>query len=251
MTDEALVGTDATPTGPTKPVKPGRRRGFVLFLRDILFILLAALVISFLIKTFLIRSFYIPSGSMENTLQINDRVIVSLLTPGVTPLAHGDVVVFTDPGGWLTSEDTTPATPSSPVNSALAFIGLVPPDDNDHLIKRVIGLPGDKVRCCNALGQLTVNGVPIDEPYILLPPGEKQSDRYEFNITVPKGDIWVMGDHRYDSADSAFHEANHDATPFVPITDVTGKAFVISWPASRWAWLGNYPVVFADVPKPK
>jgi signal peptidase I len=242
MTDEVLVGDEATPT------KPRRRRGWVLFLRDILFILLAALVISFVIKTFLIRSFYIPSGSMENTLQINDRVIVSLLTPSAVPLKRGDVVVFTDPGGWLSTEDTVPAAPSNPINSALAFIGLVPPDDNDHLIKRVIGLPGDNVRCCNAVGQLTINGVPIDEPYILLPPGDKQADRYQFNVTVPKGDIWVMGDNRWNSADSAFHEANHDATPFVPISDVTGSAFVISWPASRWTWLGNYPVVFADVP---
>src|ERR1700710_13498 len=132
MTDEALVGSEATPP------KQRRRRGFALFLRDILFILLAAIVISFLIKTFLIRSFYIPSGSMENTLQINDRVIVSLLTPGAVALKHGDVVVFTDPGGWLTSEETAPVAPSNPINSALAFIGLVPPDDNDHLIKRVI-----------------------------------------------------------------------------------------------------------------
>ncbi len=242
MTDEALVGDEATPQ------KPRRRRGLLLFLRDILFILLAALVISFLIKTFLIRSFYIPSGSMEDTLQINDRVIVSLLTPSVNALKRGDVVVFTDPGGWLTDEGTTTTGSTSPLNAALAFVGLVPPDDNDHLIKRVIGLPGDKVKCCNAVGQLTINGVPIDEPYIKLPSGEKQSDRFEFSITVPKGDVWVMGDNRWDSADSAYHEANHDATPFVPISDVTGQAFVISWPASRWAWLGSYPLVFADVP---
>jgi signal peptidase I len=227
-----------------------RRRSVWLFFRDILFILLAALIISFLIKTFLIRSFYIPSGSMENTLQVNDRVIVSLLTPGMTPLQRGDVVVFSDPGGWLVSEPVT-SVASSPLNDILAFIGLAAPADNDHLIKRVIGLPGDHLKCCNALGQMTVNGVPLDEPYINLPAGLTKSDPYTFDVTVPKGDIWVMGDNRDESADSAYHSSRHDTSPFVPIRDVTGQAVVISWPFSRWTFLGNYPVVFQDVPKSK
>ncbi|HEY1529862.1 MAG TPA: signal peptidase I [Galbitalea sp.] len=227
-----------------------RRRSVFLFFRDILFILLAALVISFLIKTFLIRSFFIPSGSMENTLQVNDRVIVSLLTPELSPLHHGDVVVFSDPGGWLVSEPSAPVT-SSPINDILAFVGLAAPSDNDHLIKRVIGLPGDKVKCCNALGQLTVNGTPLDEPYINLPAGVTKSDPYDFSITVPKGDLWVMGDNRDESADSAYHYNRHDATVFVPMRDVTGQAILISWPFTRWTVLGSYPVVFQDVPKSK
>jgi signal peptidase I len=227
-----------------------RRRSVLLFFRDILFILLAALIISFLIKTFLIRSFYIPSGSMENTLQVNDRVIVSLLTPGMTPLTRGDVVVFSDPGGWLVSEPVTKVA-STPLNDVLAFIGLAAPSDNDHLIKRVIGLPGDHLKCCNALGQMTVNGVPLEEPYINLPAGVTKSDPYTFDVTVPKGDIWVMGDNRDESADSAYHSSRHDTSPFVPMRDVTGQAVVISWPFSRWTFLGNYPVVFQDVPKPK
>jgi len=227
-----------------------RRRSVFLFFRDILFILLAAIVISFLIKTFLIRSFYIPSQSMENTLVPNDRVIVSLLTPGLTPLHRGDVVVFEDPGGWLGSEPQI-APQSTPLNDVLAFIGLAAPADNDHLIKRVIGLPGDHVSCCNVLGQLTVNGVPLDEPYIDLPTGVTKSDPYTFSVTVPKGDIWVMGDNRNESADSAYHETRHDTSPFVPLRDVTGQAVLISWPFSRWSFLGNYPVVFQDVPKAK
>jgi signal peptidase I len=224
-----------------------RRRSVWLFFRDILFILLAALVISFLIKTFLIRSFYIPSQSMENTLIPNDRVIVSLLTPELTPLQHGDVVVFSDPGGWLVSEPVTPVA-SSPLNDILAFVGLAAPNDNDHLIKRVIGLPGDHLKCCNALGQMTINGVPLDEPYINLPVGVKKADPYTFDVIVPKGDIWVMGDNRNESADSAYHSTRHDTSPFVPIRDVTGQAILISWPFSRWTFLGNYPVVFQDVP---
>ncbi len=227
-----------------------RRRSVWLFFRDILFILLAALVISFLIKTFLIRSFYIPSQSMESTLIPNDRVIVSLLTPGLTPLQRGDVVVFSDPGGWLDSEPVTPVA-SSALNDILAFVGLAAPNDNDHLIKRVIGLPGDHVKCCNALGQMTVNGVPLDEPYINLPSGINKADPYTFDVVVPSGDIWVMGDNRNESADSAYHSTRHDTSPFVPVRAVTGQAIVISWPFSRWTFLGNYPVVFQDVPKSK
>jgi signal peptidase I len=227
-----------------------RRRSVLLFFRDILFILLAALVISFLIKTFLIRSFFIPSGSMENTLLVNDRVIVSLLTPGLTPLQRGDVVVFSDPGGWLGPEQVAPVA-SSPVNDILAFVGLAAPTDNDHLIKRVIGLPGDHLKCCNALGQLTINGVPLDEPYINLPTGVTKSDPFTFDVVVPKGDVWVMGDNRDESADSAYHASRKDTSPFVPITDVTGQAIMISWPFTRWTFLGNYPVVYQDVPKSK
>jgi signal peptidase I len=244
--DEADAAKVETPEEATRR----RRKSVWLFFRDILFILLAALVISFLIKTFLIRSFYIPSQSMENTLVPNDRVIVSLLTPGLSPLHRGDVVVFSDPGGWLESEPTAPVA-SSPINDILAFIGLAAPSDNDHLIKRVIGLPGDHVKCCNALGQMTINGVPVVEPYINLPAGVTKSDPYNFSVTVPKGDLWVMGDNRNESADSAYHSSRHDTSPFVPIRSVTGQAILISWPFTRWTVLGSYPVVFQDVPASK
>jgi signal peptidase I len=242
--------TDTVEAGPPAPVRGDRGRGVLLFFRDILFIILAAILISFLVKTFLIRSFYIPSESMENTLVPNDRVIVSLLTPGLAPLKHGDVVVFQDPGGWLSSEPLATPLPSSALNDVLAFIGLAAPTDNDHLIKRVIGLPGDHVKCCTVQGQLTVNGVPLDEPYIKLPAGISKSDPYPFSVTVPKGSIWVMGDNRDESADSAYnYTQKKDVNPFVPIKDVTGQAVLISWPFNRWSILGNYPVVFQDVPK--
>src|ERR1700712_1652410 len=132
MTDEIAMTTGSmaitTEGTGTQPPRRSKSRGAALFLLDILFIFLAALVISFLIKTFLIRSFYIPSGSMEETLHLQDRVIVSLLTPGVTPLKHGDVVVFTDPGGWLEEENLQPSGNGSAINSVLAFVGLVAPD---------------------------------------------------------------------------------------------------------------------------
>lgn len=118
--------------------------------------------------------------------------------------------------------------------------------EEDPLIKRVIGLPGDKVACCNDLGQMTVNGVPIKEPYIKLPAGETRASGTDFSVTVPKGTIWVMGDNRYDSKDSRYNR-DTPSKGFVPLSDVTGRAFVISWPTSRWTWLDDYPDVFAGV----
>jgi signal peptidase I len=228
---------------------PRKSRGLKFFIRDIVLIFLAALLVSFLIKTFLIRSFYIPSGSMENTLQINDRIIVNLLSPGVVPLKNGDVIVFKDPGGWLDNTPTPAATSGLPsaINNALAFIGLTAPDSNDHLVKRVIGLPGDHVTCCNALGQVSVNGVPLKEPYVKLPAGTTKAEPFDFDVTVPKGHVWVLGDNRYDSEDSAWHHKNTPGNEFVPIDDVVGRAFVISWPVSHWGSLSNYPLTFSGV----
>jgi len=227
--------------------RPARKRGWKIFVRDILLIFLAALLISFLIKTFLIRSFYIPSSSMEETLHIDDRIIVNQLTPDLMGIEHGDVVVFRDPGGWLTP------TIEEPVNwfvgamdVVLAFVGLSAPDSNDHLIKRVIGLPGDVVVCCNEFGQLMVNGVVLDEPYITLPEAVTKVTRDDFSVTVPEGSLWVMGDNRYNSADSAFHR-DDPTGGFVPIDNVVGRALLISWPVEHWGWLDNYPVTFNGV----
>src|SRR6478609_11809977 len=144
-----------------------RKRSTLLFLRDLLVIFVVAVLVSFLIKTFLIRSFFIPSESMEMTLVKDDRIIVNQLVPEVTPLERGDVVVFRDPGGWLPARVEVDQPPLvAAVDWFLAFVGLAAPDSNDHLVKRVIGLPGDHVVCCNALGQMSVNGVPLDEPYV-------------------------------------------------------------------------------------
>jgi len=232
---------------PVRAPKSKQKRGWKIFLRDILLIFLAALLISFLIKTFLIRSFYIPSSSMEETLHIQDRIIVNQLEPKFMPIEHGDVVVFRDPGGWLPPDNTQPVNWFvGAVDAALAFVGLSAPDSNDHLIKRVIGLPGDTVVCCNDFGQLTVNGVPLEEPYINLPEGITKATRDDFEVTVPEGKLWVMGDNRYNSADSAFHR-DDPTGGFVPIDNVVGRALLISWPVDRWTWLDNYPVTFSDV----
>jgi signal peptidase I len=244
MTD-TTEGDGRRPRTEKKP-----RNGVLTFLRDLVIIFIAALLVSFLVKTFLIRSFYIPSASMQNTLQINDRVIVNELVPKTVALKHGDIVVFKDPGGWLDGEELPSVAPESSVGKAadwlLTQVGLGTGDSDDHLIKRVIGLPGDRVSCCNDLGQMSVNGVPLTEPYLKLPPGVTRASAKDFSVTVPKGTIWVMGDNRDNSKDSRYN-GDTPSKGFVPLSDVTGRAFVISWPTSRWTWLQDYPQVFAGV----
>lgn len=239
----------ADPAEQQADAAPARRsRSALLFARDILFILLAAIVLSFLIKTFLVRSFYIPSESMENTLMVNDRVLVNELEPRLMPMQRGDVIVFTDPGGWLRGQPTAPRATGVPgaVAAVLDFIGLTASASDDHLIKRVIGLPGDRVACCTADGRMTVNGIPIDEPYVHLPAEVTRASADDFDVTVPAGELWVEGDNRNDSFDSRYHQSL-PTKGFVPISDVVGKAFVITWPIDRWTWLGNYPLTFDGV----
>jgi signal peptidase I len=243
MTEEAITSrSDRAVTAAAR-----RKRSTLLFLRDLLVIFVVAVLVSFLIKTFLIRSFFIPSQSMEETLVKDDRIIVNQLVPEVTPITHGDVVVFKDPGGWLPARVETPQPPLvAAVDWFLAFVGLSAPDSNDHLVKRVIGLPGDHIVCCNALGQMSVNGVPLEEPYVALPPGETKVSRDDFDIVVSDDSLWVMGDNRYNSKDSRYN-TDTPLEGFVPMENVVGRAFVVSWPVSHWAWLDNYPQVFEGV----
>ena len=224
-----------------------KKRSVALFLRDLLIIFVVALLISFLIKTFLIRSFYIPSGSMEQTLLINDRIIVNQLEPKLIPIERGDVVVFRDPGGWLLPQAPIQQNPIvAGLDWVMSVVGLSAPDSNDHLIKRVIGLPGDHVVCCNALGQMSVNDVPLAEPYVLMPAGATKVSKDNFDIVVPAHSLWVMGDNRYNSKDSRYN-GDTPGKGFVPISNVVGRALVISWPLSRWTWLDDYPEVFRGV----
>jgi signal peptidase I len=217
--------------------------------KEILIIAVMALVLSFIVKTWLIQAFYIPSGSMENTLVRDDRVIVSKLTPGPFDLNRGDVVVFKDPDNWLGTvpESTQSSGTRESVHRVLQFIGLVPDDSDDHLIKRVIGLPGDHVVCCDKDGQLTINGVSIAEPYIK--PGDTPGGgKASFDITVPADKVWVMGDHRSDSSDSRFHDDGTGAEGSVPIGDITGRAVMIVWPIEHVKWLSVPERVYSDVP---
>lgn len=212
--------------------------------KEIIIIIAIAVVLSFLIKTFLFRAFFIPSGSMENTLRIDDRIFVNLLVPKPIAIERGDVVVFKDTLGWLGEVEEPP---TNWITQAGTFIGLLPDSSQQHLVKRVIGLPGDTVKCCDAEGKVSVNGQPLTEPYLY--PGAAPSD-FAFDWTVPEGHLWVMGDHRNNSQDSRAHQVT-DGTGFVPIDSVEGRAVVIAWPLQHWGILGNYPEVFANVPEPK
>ena len=224
-----------------------KKNVFVSFFIDLLVIVATALVLSLLVKTFLIRSFFIPSGSMLETLQIQDRIIVNELVPEVVSVERGDVIVFRDPGNWL----GTVIKPEQNFFEAsgewfLSAFGFVAPDSTQHLVKRVIGVGGDRVICCDADKKLTINGVPITEPY--LPEGVEPSV-LDFDVVVPKDSFWVMGDNRSGSEDSRYHQ-DLPSKGFVEKKHVVGRAFVVSWPFANWQWLDNYPNVFKDVPKP-
>ncbi len=228
------------------PPRRGSEGGLLAALRETVIVVVIALALSLLVKTFLVQAFYIPSGSMENTLQLGDRVVVSKLTPGPFDLHRGDIVVFTDPGGWLPVTAPRQDGPvRGAVRSALTFVGLLPNDTGNHLIKRLIGLPGDHVVCCDAEGRLTVNGVALTEPYVF--EGNVPSER-TFDIVVPAGRIWVMGDHRQASEDSRYHDDGKGGTGSVSIAGVTGKAFVLVWPFDRATWLTRPASTFATVP---
>lgn len=194
--------------------------------RELPILVVSALVLSIVVKTFLVQFFYIPSGSMENTLQINDRVGVNKLGALFSEIKRGEVVVFRDPASWLSApyDDSTGIT--KVLKDALVFVGVLPDPAKQYLIKRVIGVGGDRVVCCSPGGKLEVNGIEVDEPYIYA--GNKPSDS-TFDVTVPEGFIWVMGDHRGASADSRFHTDDPNKG-MVPLDKVTGRALFVMWP---------------------
>ncbi len=245
------TGTDdVRPDEPvSEPVPvPGhrvRRSRFAAWVRETVIIVASALVLSLLIKTFLVQAFFIPSASMQTTLMVGDRVLVTKLAPGPLDVHRGDIVVFKDPGGWLPSEpqESQPAWRAA-VTSALTYVGLLPQDSGEHLIKRVIGLAGDIVECCDEQGRLTVNGQPLDEPYIA--PGAIPSE-LEFSVVVPAGGLWVMGDNRQNSQDSRYKQGGPGGGS-IPLENVVGVAFVTVWPIDRWQVLRNPGPTFSEVP---
>ncbi|MEV6421538.1 signal peptidase I [Streptomyces sp. NPDC051662] len=192
-----------------------------------------ALLLALLIKTFLVQAFSIPSDSMQDTLQRGDRVLVDKLTPwfGSEP-ERGEVVVFHDPGGWL---DSTQAPEPNVAQRFLSFIGLMPSAEEKDLIKRVIAVGGDTVECKKG-EKVHVNGVPLNETDYIYPGNTPCDDKPFGPIDVPKGSIWVMGDHRQNSLDSRYHqELTGNGT--VSNDEVVGRAFVVAWPINRWSLL--------------
>jgi signal peptidase I len=217
--------------------KSGRRRRS--FWRELPVLVIVALVLALVIKSFAIQAFFIPSASMENTLEIGDRVLINKIVYHLRPIHRGDIVVFDGTGSW--DFDTPPASSnifSKAVDEVEGLVGIS--KDPNIYIKRVIGLPGDHVACCNAAGQVTVNGVPLSESSYLYPGNAPSTQK--FSITVPAGRLWVMGDHRLVSYDSRGHLGDPGGGT-IPESGVLGRAFVIIWPPSRWGFL-NIPATF-------
>ena len=224
-----------TPGSPSGPAAGGRasRRAKRSFWRELPILIVIALVLAILIKTFAVQAFWIPSGSMENTLAINDRVLVNKIVYHLRDIHRGDIVVFNGDGSW--DPGTIPVTGNvfeQFYNGFASMFGFG--KGGDILIKRVIGLPGDRVACCDAQGRITVNGVALNEQSYLYP-GSAPSTM-KFSIVVQPGRLWVMGDNRLVSDDSRDHQGDPGGGT-VPESAVVGRAFVIIWPSSHWRFL--------------
>jgi len=213
------------------------RPGVARWLKETALIIVIALVLSALVRAFLVQAFYIPSSSMAQTLQVNDRILVSRISTALGGVQRGETIVFRDPGGWLPPA-VEQAGAAAAVRTALTFVGLLPSDSGADLVKRVIGVGGDRISCCDADGRIVLNGVSLVEDYVNGP-----TDQVRFDVVVPDGMVFVMGDNRGDSGDSRYH-LDHDAGS-VRTTDVVGRAVAVLWPLARWATL-PIPEVFAD-----
>ena len=241
MDADASPGTNAPVSTPVVLPEPAQEHRSSL-LRELPVLAVIALVLALLIKTFLVQAFYIPSGSMQDTLQPGDRVLVSKLTYRFRDIQRGDIVVFNGVDSF--TPEVTVAEPTNPISRGVQWVASalgLPTLSEKDFIKRVIGLPGDRVRCCDAKGRITVNGVPLTEPYLY--PGDVPSQS-AFDVVVPPGRLWVMGDHRSDSKDSRSYLGDPGGG-MVPESRVVGRAFAIVWPLSR-ATLLSLPHTFVS-----
>ena len=215
-------------SSPSDDVSPVKQRARIPAWLEFPLLIVGAFLVAFVVKTFLVQAFYIPSGSMEDTLQVGDRVLVNKVVYHLRPVERGDVIVFDGTGSFISGDIVEPErTPVESLGRLVGeIVGLAPPRDTDF-IKRVIGVGGDRVVCCDVDGRITVNGVPLDErPYLYRNnPPSKQS----FDVLVPEGTLWVMGDHRSASADSRAHMGDPGGG-FVPVDKVIGRAFAVVWP---------------------
>ncbi|WP_238146673.1 signal peptidase I [Ornithinimicrobium murale] len=248
--EEHASGATAVHPGRERSASQGRtrRHPVVHFVREVLIIGVTALLISFLIKTFLVQAFWIPSGSMETTLVYGDRVLVSKIQAGPMSVERGDIIVFEDPGGWLPPSDEVDRGPIiGPLVEAAKFVGIAPEGESHHLIKRVIGVGGDHIVCCDDQGRLTVNDEALIETYLF--EGDEPSQE-NFDITVPEDSYWMMGDHRSYSRDSRAHDDGTGTAGSIPADRVVGQAFALVWPLDRFEFFTNPQDVFGSVPDP-
>jgi signal peptidase I len=209
------------------------------FVRELVLIVVVALIASALLRAFVVQAFFVPTGSMLPTIQLHDRILVSR----IGGLHRGEVVVFEDPGGWIPPSEQSP--PPDGVQKALQWVGLLPSSLHEHLVKRVIGLPGDHVVCCTK-GELSINGTRVDESGIVAQ-SRGPADDSQYNVVVPAGHIFVLGDNRYESGDSSIHLAGNGQGAFVPEDLVTGRAMAVIWPSDDWHIL-HIPSAYDDVP---
>ncbi|MEY3407777.1 MAG: signal peptidase [Actinomycetota bacterium] len=211
--------------------------------RETTFVIVMALGLSILLRTFIFQAFYVPSESMVSTFLRDDRIIASKLSYRFGEINRGDVVVFRDPGGWLSGPVEMQGI-AGQINKVLTWVGVLPTNSGEDLVKRVIGLPGDRVACCAKGEGITVNGVAIDESEYV----EGDTRTIKFDVIVPAGHIFVMGDNREYSADSRVHLNQNNGA--VPIDNVVGQVVALVWPFDRFTQMsGNDP--FLKVPEPK
>jgi signal peptidase I len=206
--------------------------------RETTLIIVSALVLSALVRAFLIQAFYVPSASMEDTLLISDRIIASKITTTMSGVSRGEVVVFLDPGGWLPEPPPPPGGVRGALRTGLTFIGMLPSDTGQDLVKRVVGIAGDRVACCNADGRVVLNGVPLVEDYI-----KGETNQVQFDIVVPPASVFVMGDNRGDSRDSRYHLETANGS--VPASDVVGRVVLKVWPIRSFGTV-PIPEVYGD-----
>lgn len=215
-----------------------RRRSALGWLGEIALVLVLALILSTLLRLFVVQVYSIPSASMENTLQIGDRIVVNRIPYLGKQVERGDVIVFQDSQNWMSNQ---PNNDHQIMRSVGEFLGLVPADGKQVIVKRVIGVGGDLVECCTVDGDVMVNGEPVDETYVV--DGASPSET-QFAVTVPEGQYWVMGDNRPNSGDSRYHQG--EGTEFIHAEDVIGRVQWVIWPFNHWSTV-SHREVFADV----
>lgn len=226
----ADTNLDEKPEDASEPNKSGEdsqlANGILAWLKETSFILITAITLSVLLRTFIFQAFFVPSESMVSTLLKDDRIIASKLSYRFGEIQRGDVVVFSDPGNWL--PDPRPETGvKANLTKLFTWIGILPANSGSDLVKRVIGLPGDNVVCCTNK-HIVVNGYELkDESYT-----RGLSDQIKFDITVPEGRLFVMGDNRQQSSDSRFHLESQSGT--IPIKNVVGQVVSVVWPLDRF-----------------